>query len=71
MISAGGRREHHSFTQSCLAILSRSCFRRWALMDGNGRNRLVMEVPENGSPRISFLDADGKILSELVPAKAK
>ncbi len=197
MISAGGRREHHSFTQSCLAILSRSCFRRWALwrmprvtqrrvsgdycpanqsgragwnaangdlqsrqtsghyraregaafrsapgrdallqrrrigkrgsltfdkydanqivqlagvedkedkfaglmvgeskpggdsptriwvgrkedgaatvalMDGNGRKRLVMEVPENGSPRISFLDADGKILSELVPAKAK
>jgi len=42
-----------------------------ALMDGNGRKRLVMEVPENGSPRISFLDADGKILSELVPAKAK
>lgn len=42
-----------------------------ALMDGNGRKRLVMEVPESGTAKISFLDADGKLLSELVPAKAK
>jgi len=42
-----------------------------ALMDGNGRKRLVMEVPESGAAKISFLDADGKVLSELVPAKAK
>jgi hypothetical protein len=42
-----------------------------ALMDGNGRKRLLLEVPENGSPRISFLDADGKVLSELVPLKTR
>jgi hypothetical protein len=42
-----------------------------ALMDGNGRKRLAMEVPESGAAKISFLDADGKVLSELVPAKAK
>jgi hypothetical protein len=42
-----------------------------ALMDGNGRKRLVLEVPESGAARISFLDADGKVLSELVPTKTK
>src|SRR5215475_5506824 len=42
-----------------------------ALMDGQGRKRLVMEVPENGAARISFLDENGKVLSELTPAKTK
>ena len=42
-----------------------------ALMDGNGRKRLVMEVPESGTAKISFLDANGKVLSQLVPAKTK
>lgn len=42
-----------------------------ALMDGKGRKRLLLEVPENGAARISFLDEDGKVLNELVAAKTK
>lgn len=42
-----------------------------ALMDSQGRKRLVMEVPENGAARISFLDENGKVLSELAPTKTK
>jgi len=42
-----------------------------ALMDGLGRKRLMMEVLESGAARISFLDENGKVLSELTPAKRK
>lgn len=42
-----------------------------ALMDGHGRKRLVMEVAESGGARISFLDANGKVLNQLVPQISK
>ena len=42
-----------------------------ALMDGQGRKRLVMEVAESGAARISFLDANGKVLNQLVPQESK
>jgi hypothetical protein len=38
-----------------------------ALMDRNGRKRIVLQVTPDGTPAISFLDADGKILSQLGP----
>ncbi len=40
-----------------------------ALMDGEGRRRLLLEVPAEGTPRIAFLDQNGKIVNELAPAK--
>ncbi len=40
-----------------------------ALMDGNGRKRLLLEVPAEGTPRIALLDQNGKIVNELAPAK--
>jgi len=39
-----------------------------ALMDGQGRKRLLLQVPETGSPSLSFLDGDGNILRQLEPA---
>ena len=39
-----------------------------ALMDANGKKRIVMEVPANGTPHISFLDANGKIIKQVAPA---
>jgi hypothetical protein len=42
-----------------------------ALMDGKGRKRLLLEVQENGAAKISFLDENGKVLSELAPATRK
>jgi hypothetical protein len=40
-----------------------------ALMDGHGRKRISMEVAADGTPRLSFRDADGKIVNEMTPAK--
>lgn len=40
-----------------------------ALMDVDGKKRLLLEVEKNGNPRITFLDADGKITSRF-PAKS-
>jgi hypothetical protein len=40
-----------------------------ALMDAAGKKRIVLQVPATGTPRIAFLDANGKILNEFVPAK--
>jgi hypothetical protein len=39
-----------------------------ALMDGAGKKRIVMQVPEKGQPRIAFLDPAGKTLKEWGPA---
>jgi hypothetical protein len=36
-----------------------------ALMDANGNRRLVMQVKGDGAPSLTFLDANGKILSRL------
>lgn len=33
-----------------------------ALMDGSGRRRLAMEVPEEGTPSVTFLAEDGTVL---------
>jgi len=39
-----------------------------ALMDGAGKKRIVLQVPDKGAPRIAFLDADGRTLKEWMPA---
>jgi len=41
-----------------------------ALMDGNGRKRLLLEVPADGAPRIAFLDENGRVVNEFLPTKA-
>jgi len=42
-----------------------------ALMDGNGKKRILIEVPAAGTPSISFLDPSGKVLNQLLPANVK
>jgi hypothetical protein len=39
-----------------------------ALMDSNGKKRLLVEVTADGIPSLSFLDANGKILRQIRPA---
>jgi hypothetical protein len=39
-----------------------------ALMDTQGRRRVVMEVKADGSSSLTFLDADGKVLNQLLPS---
>nr|AUN37304.1 hypothetical protein [uncultured bacterium] len=36
-----------------------------ALMDGNGRKRLLLEVKPDGTPALVFLDANGKVTNRL------
>jgi len=38
-----------------------------ALMDGAGKKRIVLQVPDKGTPRIAFLDTDGKSVKEWMP----
>lgn len=40
------------------------------LKDAEGRDRLVLRVAPNGTPTLQFLDAAGKVLSELPQASA-
>jgi hypothetical protein len=40
-----------------------------ALMDTQGRKRIVMKVEADGSSSLTFLDADGKVLNQLTPSK--
>jgi hypothetical protein len=42
-----------------------------SLMDRNGRNRIVLQVIPDGTPSISFLDADGKIVNQLGPTRSQ
>jgi len=42
-----------------------------SLMDGKGRKRISMEVTEDGTPRLAFLDAEGKVTDQILPAKAQ
>ena len=42
-----------------------------ALMDRNGRRRIVMQVSADGTPALSFLDADGKVVNQLGPTPSK
>ncbi len=39
-----------------------------ALMDTQGRRRIVMEVKADGSASLTFLDANGKVLNQLLPS---
>jgi hypothetical protein len=39
-----------------------------ALMDGQGRRRIVMEVQADGASSLTFLDENGKVLNQLSPA---
>jgi hypothetical protein len=39
-----------------------------SLMDANGRKRIVMQVTEEGSPSLTFLDDKGHTVQRLVPA---
>jgi hypothetical protein len=40
-----------------------------SLRDAEGRKRIVMQVAADGTPQLSFLDATGKVIQELAPAK--
>ena len=39
-----------------------------ALMDAEGRKRLVMEAAADGASTVTFLDGNGKVLNRLVPS---
>ena len=41
-----------------------------ALMDGQGRRRIVMEVAADGSASLTSLDGDGKGPNQLTPSPA-
>ena len=41
------------------------------LMDAKGKKRISMEVAADGTPRLSFLDADGKVVNQVMPAKVQ
>jgi hypothetical protein len=38
-----------------------------ALMDASGKKRIVMQVPEQGDPSLSFLDEKGRVVKRLLP----
>jgi hypothetical protein len=40
-------------------------------MDGEGRPRIVLQVPSDGNPTLSFLDIDGKVINQLGPNGAR
>jgi hypothetical protein len=42
-----------------------------ALRDAQGRKRIVMEVAADGTPQLSFLDAAGKVIQQMAPAKTQ
>jgi hypothetical protein len=42
-----------------------------SLMDRNGRKRIVLQVPPDGTPSISFLDAAGKVVNQLGPTRSQ
>ena len=42
-----------------------------ALMDREGRKRIVLQVTPDGTPSISFLDADGKVVNQLGPTRSQ
>ena len=41
-----------------------------ALMDAQGRRRIVMDVKADGASSLTFLDANGKVLNRLLPSGA-
>jgi hypothetical protein len=42
-----------------------------ALMDRSGRKRILLQVTPDGTPSLSFLDADGKVINQLGPTRSQ
>ena len=42
-----------------------------ALMDADGKKRILMQVKADGSSSLSFLDSNGKVANELVPKRGE
>jgi hypothetical protein len=40
-----------------------------ALMDADGRKRMIMQVKSDGSSSLSFLDAKGKVINQMIPER--
>jgi len=59
--SPGGGAENHS---RVMVGRSQDGAAKVALMDAKGRKRLVLQVEANGTPSLTFLDADGKVVSQ-------
>jgi len=38
-------------------------------MDAKGKKRIVMQVSADGAASLSFLDADGKVVSQVLPTQ--
>lgn len=41
-----------------------------ALMDANGKKRIVLRVAPDGAARLEFLDANGKVVQQVSPSKS-
>jgi hypothetical protein len=44
---------------------------RVALMDGNGRTRILLQVTADGTPSLSFLDSSGKVVNQFGPERTE
>jgi hypothetical protein len=40
-----------------------------SLSDGNGKNRIVMQVAKDGTPSLVFLDDQGRVVQSLAPTR--
>lgn len=38
-----------------------------SLSDSNGKNRIIMQVAADGTPSLTFLDAEGRVLQQVAP----
>jgi hypothetical protein len=44
---------------------------RVSLMDRNGRTRILLQVTADGTPSLSFLDEDGKVVNQVGPTRSQ
>jgi hypothetical protein len=44
---------------------------RVALMDGDGRPRIMLQVSSDGNPSLSFLDSSGKVVNQIGPTRGQ
>ena len=44
---------------------------RVSLMDRTGRTRILLQVTSDGTPSLSFLDADGKVVNQFGPTRSQ
>jgi len=42
-----------------------------SLMDRDGRKRILLQVAPEGTPSLSFLDADGKVVNQIGPQRSE